>query len=173
MDAKIRSGRKNDFDGMLTLNRNMYTESRSDPDFGDSLYFKQPSERELRGRFNKLFEEIKKGDAIYLIAEVDGSIAGQCFIRRDTPGSESSHVGILSILIDKKYRNLGVGTKLLDSAIKTSKGAFEILHLRVFASNKIAKRLYGSRGFRPFGMAPGFIKRGSKYIDREYMYLRL
>jgi ribosomal protein S18 acetylase RimI-like enzyme len=173
MSIKIREGRTEDFQGALMLNRNMYREARSTPDFGDFLFFNLPSKARMRKWFSGLIKDVKKNDAIYLVADADGSIAGQCFVRRDTPGSELSHVGVFSILVDKKYRNKGIGSRLLDSAIKASKGQFEILHLRVFSSNSIAKKLYKSRGFRTFGVGPRFIKRGKRYFNREYMYLRL
>ncbi|MCL5675368.1 MAG: hypothetical protein M1611_02025 [Candidatus Marsarchaeota archaeon] len=35
-----------------------------------------------------------------------------------------------------------------------------------------AKRLYRKFGFRTWGIAPDYIKRG-KYMDLEYMYLKL
>ncbi len=173
MTIKIRPGKAKDFNGALILNRNMYDEARYDPDFGDSLFLKMPSKDRMMKWFGGLLNEAKRNNAIYLVAEVDGHIAGQCFVRRETPGSELSHVGVFSILVGKKYRRMGIGGKLLDSAIKASKNKFEILHLRVFASNKVAKKLYNSRGFKSFGVAPGFIKRGRRYIDREYMYLNL
>ncbi len=173
MSIKIREGRGSDFQGALMLNRNTYREVRSNPDFGDFLFFELPTKARMRKWFGGLIKDVKKNDAIYLVADVDGSMAGQCFVRRETPGSELSHVGIFSILVDKKYRNKGIGSRLLDSAIKASKGRFEILHLRVFSSNSIAKKLYKSRGFKTFGIGPKFIKRGKRYFNREYMYLQL
>ena len=173
MEIKIHPVRSRDFKNALKLNRNMYRESHSDPNFGDYLFSKEPSIDRMKTWFDTLIKDTKKKDAIYFIAEVDGDVAGQCFVRRDTPGSELSHIGIFSILVDKKYRKRGIGGKLLDSAIKASRHRFEILHLRVFKTNLIAKHLYRSRGFKSFGVAPGFIKRGKRYIDREYMYLKL
>ena len=92
---------------------------------------------------------------------------------RVEPGSELSHTGELTILVDCNYRRRGIGGKLLDSAISQSKGKFEMLQLTVLAPNKIAKKLYKSRGFRRFGTEPKAVKRGTKYIDLEYYYLRL
>lgn len=173
MDLKIRRCRSNDFYGVIKLNRRVYREARNDPDFGDFLFVKMPSKERMRVWFKGLLNEVRKNDAVYLVAEYNGNIVGQCFVRRDTPGSELSHVGILSILVDKEYRNRGFGKELLRSAIKASRNKFEILHLRVFESNKIAKKLYANFGFRSFGIAPGFIKRNNRHINREYMYLKL
>ena len=79
-------------------------------------------------KFTKRLKDALKGDAIYLIAEADSQIAGHCFVTRVVPGSELSHVGEVSMLVDSKYRSRGIGGKLLDSAIKQSKGKFEILY---------------------------------------------
>lgn len=173
MSIKIRKVTRSDFDGVLKLNRNFYKEAASDPDFGDYVHFKRPSRGTVLKKFTKRLKDALKGDAIYLIAEADSQIAGHCFVTRVVPGSELSHVGEVSMLVDSKYRSRGIGGKLLDSAIKQSKGKFEILYLTVFASNKIAKNLYKSRGFKRFGIGPRAVKRGTKYIDLEYYYLKL
>jgi GNAT superfamily N-acetyltransferase len=173
MDIKIRKATKEDFRGVLRLNRNMYKEIATNPDFGDWVFLKRPSKGNMFKWFTALLADARKGNAIYLVADVDGQIAGHCFVRMETPGSELSHVGVLSMLVDGAYRGRGIGRRLVDSVIRQSKGMFEILHLRMFSTNNIAKRLYKSRGFRRFGTAPRFIKRGSKYFDREYYYLSL
>ena len=173
MEAIIRRAKNPDFKEVLGLNRRMYAEARKDPKFGDYLFFKQPSKQKMQRWFNTLLKDVRSNNAIYYVAELNGHIVGQCFIRRDTPGSELSHVGIFSILVDKNYRNMGIGSSLIESAIKTARDNYEILHLRVFSSNSRAKRLYRRYGFRTFGIAPKFVKRNRVYLDRDYMYLNL
>jgi ribosomal protein S18 acetylase RimI-like enzyme len=173
MDVRIRQPVSSDFPGVLKLCWSIYGEVKADPGFGDYVFFKRPTKANIRRWFNVLRKDIAKRNAVYCIAESRGHVLGQCFVRRDTPGSEISHVGMLSILVAKGYRNSGIGTKLLDFTIRKCKGRFEILHLRVFSSNKRAKRLYKRFGFRSFGVAPGFHKRGNRYTDREFMYLKL
>lgn len=173
MNIMIRKATRRDLDGMLRLSSNVYREVAANPNFYDWVLLKKPSRGSMLEGFTRLLADAKKGDAVCLVAHADGQIAGYCFIRSDVPGSEISHVGILSILVDREYRGKGVGGKLLDSAIRRSRGKFEILHLRTFSENSIAKRLFKSRGFKYFGTAPRFIKRGSRYFDREYYYLNL
>ena len=173
MTIKIRKATKEDFDGVLRLNRNAYKEVASNADFYDWVFSKRPSRDDVLKWFTRLLADAKKNEAVYLIADADGHVAGHCFVRSDAANSEISHVGILSMLVDAEYRGRGIGGKLLDSAIRQSRGKFEILHLRVFSKNRIAKRLYRNRGFKRFGTAPRFIKRGSRYFDREYYYLNL
>ncbi len=173
MRISIRKVARNDFDGVLSLNRSMYKEVSSNRDFGDWAFLKRPSRSNMLKWFKTLLAEAKKGNAIYLVANVDGQIAGHCFVRSEPPNSELAHVGVLSMLVRSDYRGKGIGGKLLDSAIKQSRGKFKILHLRVMATNEIAKKLYINRGFKCFGTAPRFYKRDTKYVDREYYYLNL
>jgi ribosomal protein S18 acetylase RimI-like enzyme len=173
MDIKIRKAKKDDFVDILRLNRNIYKETRADPDFGDSVFLKRPSRARMVRWFNELLSEANNVNAIYLVAELDGKVVGHCFVKRERPGSELSHVGVLSMLVDRDYRGIGVGGRLLREMIKSSRKKFETIYLRVFSSNVRAKGLYKKMGFRSFGIGPRFVKRGRKYFDMEYMYLRL
>ena len=170
---KIRAAAKRDFNSVLGISRSIYVEVLHNPSFGDYVFFKRPSRQRMLKWFNTLLSDVRKGNALYYVAELDGKVIGYCFVRREVPGSELSHVGVLSILVSKDHRNMGVGKKLLRHAIKGSRKKFEILHLRVFKSNNIAKSLYKNMGFKSFGVAPKFIKRKNRYFDREYMYLPL
>ena len=173
MDIRIRKATKRDFGSVLRLNRTAYKEAASNPDFGDWLLLKKPSRVNMLKWFTKLLVDVRKGNAIYFVADFDGQIAGHCFVRRLEPGSELSHVGELAILVDNNYRRKGIGTKLMDYAIRQSKGKFERLRLSVFATNKIAKKLYKSWGFKRFGTEPRAVKRGMRYIDLEHYCLDL
>jgi L-amino acid N-acyltransferase YncA len=173
MSIKIRKATIKDFEAVRRLGRNFYKEAASNPDFGDYVFFKRPPRSSTLKWFTKLLSDVRKGNAISLMADADGQIAGHCFVRRVVPGSELSHVGELTILVDSGYRGKGIGGRLLDSIIKQSKGKFEMLRVGVFATNKIAKNLYKSRGFKRFGIEPRAVKRGKRYIDMEYYCLKL
>lgn len=173
MALRIRAAVSIDFNDVLALSRSMYAEIHKDPNFGDFVFLRRPSRKRMCNWFDTLLDDARKGNALYYVAELDGKVVGHCFVRREVPGSELSHVGVFSILVANGYRNMGVGRKLLDYTIRKSRGKFEIIHLRVFNSNSVAKKLYKSRGFKSFGVAPRFIKRGNKYFDRVYMYLPL
>ena len=144
MALKIRAAAKRDFNSVLDISRSMYLEVAFNPAFGDYVFLKRPSHQRMLKWFNTLLQDVRKGNALYYVAELDGKVVGHCFVRREVPGSELSHVGVFSILVGKDYRNRGIGKRLLDQAIKGSRGRFEILHLRVFKPNKIAKALYKS-----------------------------
>ena len=173
MHTRIRRAGKEDFADVLKLNRDIYKEVRTDPEFGDSVFLKRPSGARMARWFNELLSDANSGNAVYLVAELDGKVVGHCFVRRERPGSELSHVGVLSMLVGKDYRGIGVGSRLLREMLIRSSGRFETVYLRVFSSNARAKWLYKKMGFRSFGIGPKFVKRDRKYFDMEYMYRRL
>jgi L-amino acid N-acyltransferase YncA len=170
MDIKIRNATRKDLDSELRLNRALYREVAADPSFGDWVLLKRPPKAGVLKRYARLLASARRGDAVYVVAEVDGQFAGRCFVTSLVPGSELSHVGEVTIMVDVKCRGRGIGGRLLDEAIRQSKGKFEMLRLYVLATNKVARHLYASRGFKLFGTEPRAVKRGSRYIDMEYYY---
>ena len=47
------------------------------------------------------------------------------------------------------------------------------VQLSVITSQPAARRLYASLGFRSFGIEPRALHVDGRYLDEEYMYLRL
>lgn len=170
----IRDAKRTDFEGILKLSRSFYKEASKNPDFGDYVFKKLPSKKAMHNWFCKLYAETKKQESVYMIAEEGNTIIGHCFIRPfDIPRSERSHVGRLSIFVMKDYRGRRIGKRLIKTAIKKASRRFEIVDLDVISNNNIARQIYKKFGFKSWGIAPGFIKRGKKYLDTEYMYLKL
>lgn len=63
---------------------------------------------------------------------------------------EINHIDLINIEILKKYRNLGLGTKIISDIIGNSDSA-ERISLRVFKDNSRAIKLYKRLGFVKFG----------------------
>lgn len=64
---------------------------------------------------------------------------------------------IINIAVDKRYRNLGYGTLLIDRAKNLSKSlSAEKIFLEVRASNTPAKCLYAKCGFKCDGVRKGY-----------------
>jgi N-acetylglutamate synthase len=63
--------------------------------------------------------------------------------------AENKHIGLFDIVIDKSYRNQGLGQKLIESILAwgKSKGA-EYGYLQVLIDNAPAVRLYSKVGFK-------------------------
>lgn len=75
------------------------------------------------------------------------------------PFEKLAHTCLFSIIVSSDYRNLGVGTALLEDLIELAKTTFHIetIHLEVYEGNP-AKRLYERLGFIPFGKHASFTK---------------
>ncbi len=170
----IRDLKKNDLKSIIHTYALTYSEVANDPNFGDTIRKKKPSLSYFKKWALNFYKEVKKKEAICVVSEIGSKVAGFCFVRRrDNPESELSHVGILQLRVAKEWRGKGIGTALIKEAIIRSKGTFEILDLYILRSNKVARHIYQKVGFRTWGVAPRYIKRGKRYIDLEYMYLKL
>ncbi len=86
------------------------------------------------------------------------------------PYSKMAHQCLLAIIVDEKYRNKGVGTRLLQDLMKLAKERFqlEFLHLEVYDGNP-AIHLYKRLGFEQYGFQKHFIKEQGRYIGKILM----
>lgn len=171
---RIVNARKKDINDVISLNRAFYKELK-DPNFQDYGNLKAISQTNMQKWFYGVLKEVNAGKSIYLLASSDNDeTVGHCFVRPlDMPASERSHVGRVSVFILKDYRLRHFGTKLLKRAITLARNRFVMLQIDVFSTNKVGKHLYKKFGFKKWGRAPDYIKRGNRYIDEEFMYLRL
>ncbi len=80
------------------------------------------------------------------------------------------HQCLITIIVDQKYRNRGLGTKLLAELFLLAKNTFqmEMLHLEVYETNP-AVNLYRRLGFTEFGIHKTFIKDNKQYIGKIFM----
>lgn len=103
------------------------------------------------------------------IAEIDSVPCGSVLLNL-TKFEKVQHQCLLSIIVSEKYRNLGIGTKLLDFIEKTAVEKFkiELLHLEVYENNP-AQRLYERAGYKIYGHHPKFLKEGSVYKSKILM----
>ena len=96
-----------------------------------------------------------------LVADVGGKIVG--YIALMEMGLESK---IMSIAVKKEFRRMGIGSKLLDEAIKRCKEKGKTrLFLEVRVSNIAAQCLYKKKGFKVIDTIPGY------YSDGEDAYV--
>ncbi len=123
------------------------------------------------------YRNIKKEKEICIIAEnqnlkIPHNIIGQCEISNSNWDADL-HVGILGIIVKNKYRDLGIGTNLIDIAIRESKNLNnkEKITLSCFLTNERALHLYEKLGFETIGVRKKQFYMDSKYYDEVLMEL--
>jgi ribosomal protein S18 acetylase RimI-like enzyme len=114
-------------------------------------------------------------DAFVVGAFEDGRLQGCSGFYRDK-GLKTRHKGhIWGVYVTPERRGTGVGKKMLQMLLARGAamdGIQQIL-LSVAATQVAALRLYRSVGFTSFGCEPRALKIGERFIDEEYMVLRL
>jgi len=87
------------------------------------------------------------GNSVQFVAVADHAVIGWCDILIGAlPGF--THAGCLGMGVKQGFRGAGIGKKLLAAALnKAREKNAERIELEVFASNKIALRLYEKAGF--------------------------
>ncbi|MGR3912771.1 MAG: N-acetyltransferase [Candidatus Rhabdochlamydia sp.] len=102
-------------------------------------------------------------------AEYDGKVAGMGVLYLQ-PFEKWAHQCCFALIVDKPYRNLGIGKALIEHFEKVGKETFSLkfLHLEVYDHNP-AIHLYRKMGFIEFGRHPQFIKENGIYKDKILM----
>lgn len=115
------------------------------------------------------YETIKDQKEVCIVADHPAikppyNIIGQCEIS-NSEWEASSHIGILGIIVKKKYRDLGIGECLVDAAIRESKNLNnkEKIILSCLSNNDRALYLYKKMGFEVVG-----IRKKQFYMDANY-----
>ncbi len=109
--------------------------------------------------------------SVIFVADVEGMIVGNIDF---TPNNRKrlAHSGNIGMGIMANWRNIGLGSAMLDTLIKWAKKnrSIEKLCLQVYADNAAAIRLYEKFDFREDGRQKQFIKLGkNKYEDNVLM----
>ncbi len=125
----------------------------------------------VRSKFEKQswFHNIQKEREICIVAihpklESPHNILGQCEIS-NLEWDAAIHVGSLGLIVQKKFRDLGIGFILIDKAIRESKKLYhkEKIILSTFSDNKRALYLYEKMDFKTAG-----IRKKQFYMDLNY-----
>ena len=172
----VRDLQWTDMDAFIEIYWSLYEERARGVPIGIHLFDERPSRSDEVAWFSHLYRRVLEGGVVCAVAEIDGSAVGHCDIRpagEGPPGSETSHVGELGILVESRYRGRGCGTALMRRALAQARGRFDLVRLTVFSTNPVAKHLYERLGFVVTGRLPAAVRRGDQYIDLELMHLDL
>ena len=132
----------------------------------------------VRSKFEKQswFNNIQKEREICIVAihptmASPYNILGQCEIS-NLEWDAATHVGSLGIIVQKKFRDLGIGFNLIDKAIRESKRLNkEKIVLSTFLDNERALYLYKKIGFKIAGIRKKQFYMDSNYYDEVLMEL--
>lgn len=132
MNVTVREMRESDIDRILEIERES---------------FSPPWSREAF-----LLELTKNILAKYIVVEIEGKVVGYGGIWLII---DEGHV--TNIAVDKEYRGLGLGKKLLEGLIQLCIDRdIKSITLEVRKSNEVAKGLYKKYGFKECGIRPGY-----------------
>ena len=122
-----------------------------------------------RERLNGLFEDARQG----MLSIFDGNrIIGNIAIRNVGKGRKTKHRCSIGLAVRKEYHGEGLGTILMEYAIKFAKTAgYQYIELGVLSDNKTAQGLYKKMGFEEWGRLPNaFILDDGSTLDEITMY---
>jgi RimJ/RimL family protein N-acetyltransferase len=125
--------------------------------------------RLFRKRFRRSWHE----DAAHLLALEDDRVVGSISIRRDDH-PVTHHVATLDMLVVSTHRRRGVGSALLDEALRWARShGVERIELSVYPNNDAAIALYRRFGFVQEGRLVRHSKKSYGYEDEILMALWL
>lgn len=111
----------------------------------------------------KWYKDRMKTGMSYLVARVNGEVVGGASI--EPRWGKFAHIAVLGIFIKDGFRNMGIGTQLINSLIEIGRErGFKMLELSTFGSNKRAHHVYKKCGFKEVGT----IKDGVKMLNDTY-----
>jgi RimJ/RimL family protein N-acetyltransferase len=162
----LRAPRWEDLDDLLTFINGLVKE-------GADIVRDQPSQRAQEAEWlGRVLAEIETDRSIRMVAEVDGHVVASAEVSKQKGCSR--HVGSVGIGISQAYRDLGIGTAMLETLIAEAKATgLRVLWLGVFATNQRALHVYEKVGFTRTGIRPKMFFRNGQYIDDVIMTMEL
>jgi ribosomal protein S18 acetylase RimI-like enzyme len=125
-------------------------------------------------------EEVKKrlwadGDAFVAGAFEEERLAGMAGFYREK-GPKTRHKGhIWGVYVTPRARGKGVGRRMMEILLQRGAGinGVEQILISVATTQAAAMGLYRSLGFETFGREPRALRIGDRFIDEEYMVMRV
>ena len=143
---------------------------RSDYIKNDSLYeyyCKVEDDYEKKWEKKDFYSFISNHDNIFILSHPKPVGYLKARVTRD-------EVEIISILIDKKFRRVGIGKNLLNKLLNIAlKKKIQNIFLEVSVENPIAINLYKKFNFIKVGKRKNYYFRNGRHIDADIMKLNL
>lgn len=167
---EIREPAWSDFEGVYALRTHRYEEIETDPAYGMGTVDRPPTRGDFAVWFGHLQQSLLDGTGVCVVAEESGRIVGFAWIRRKDEARETRHLGDLTIEVLPGFRGRGIGSALLEHALRRCPGRFEIVHLETLPENAAGRRLYEKFGFVVHGRLPKAFYRAGAYHDFLLMH---
>ncbi|HTS09344.1 MAG TPA: GNAT family N-acetyltransferase [Candidatus Eisenbacteria bacterium] len=125
-------------------------------------------------------EEVKhrlwsSADAFVVGASEGSRLIGMAGFYRDQGGKSRHKARVWGVYVSPAARGNGVGRGLMQKLLErgTKVNGVEQILISVTSTQTAAIKLYRSLGFEPFGHEPRALKVAGKFIDEEYMVMRV
>ena len=136
------------------------------------MMFQKPTQEQEAEWLGRLLANMENEKEFPLVAEVDTKVVANSDITKFT--GYNSHVCGLGIAIRDGYRDIGIGTRMIEILVSQAKEwGLKLVKLSVFSTNYRAIHVYEKVGFKEVGRYPNYIFKDGKYIDNVEMILEL
>lgn len=116
------------------------------------------------------------GNASFVVgAFVNGKLAGIAGFYRQT-GEKTRHKGhVFGVYVSAEHRGKSIARQVMTELLRRAKAlpGLEQVDLSVGVTQPAAKKFYESLGFQVWGREPHTLKVGERYVDEEWMVLRI
>lgn len=166
----LRAADSSDLDGLLAFVNGLANEKRRDKRTQLFTGFESKVTRRHEAEWlGELLANIRRGETVSVLAEVEGEIVGNGEITRG-PYRETKHLGHLGLAIRAVYRGLGIGREMVRILLsEAGRQGLRIVYVEFLSTNRSAFRVYRTAGFKRVGMIPGKVCRNGKLIDSLIM----
>jgi RimJ/RimL family protein N-acetyltransferase len=117
---------------------------------------------------SRVLADLERGEEFFMVAEVDGRVVASSNLERSR--GYAKHVGVIGIVIKKGFRDLGIGTVMMQALVEQARAmGLKVLTLSAFATNERAIHVYEKVGFVQTGRIPRKHFKDGRYIDEVIM----
>lgn len=150
-------------------------ETTDDNDIQEFL-FPNSNVVEIRNNIDADIQKMNLDEIQRTVAVTEGKVIGQCDFRKSSSPIKQHIVEVTGLVVNEKYQNKGIATKLIEAGIKWSKkNKLEIIVLSV-RKGTVAETFYFKQGFTIYGELENGIKEpwGEKRnFDEVFLYKRI
>ncbi len=166
----VREVKSSDFKEIVNFNRRVIRQKT------DTISRKRsPAIEEEKKRIGSILKDVRRKRTLFLVCKFNGKIIGSSFMTRSRK-ERKKHIVYFGIAIDRNFRFLGIGKKVIKIMIKEVKKRMKgarLIHLEVFSYNKAAIKIYKYLGFEKIATLPKAVKNKGRYYDSYIMYYYL